>query len=536
MARMKRRKKPKTEPFLEHISPPARSNEYLSCSDLSEDTSSVSISYGGFNQTTVDLTVSPVKQPKQESSNPWSPVKTEFAVSSINIESSVIETTASVDSDHNGQSSTDAPLPVPVRAALSPVAPERPSMPSPRRSPTASQVNRIVCSELEQLLESGVPDNNLESSVDTLLPPARVTEICGKENTISAGYKPVKRVTLNDLELCTPVQRQSHGMDLMDSDSVLCEDTSDTDMLTSVPGSESSESDQYEDSQIVTYNHHIQVDHNQPSLPVDAVSKGSMEQICEALNAPASPVSFHSEDVAVPMMEDIPSQCSPPRSEPPRVFAFSMIDGNYKAHYYDVVTRMGAQVVENEAEFGALTHVVAGRLCRSSKFLAASAGGRWVLKTDYIEQCEREGRWCEEGPYEWCSNNCPSASASDLNLLNVPYYWRNTMLGDANNGPFSGMHVVLWVKKHPDILPVILTLGKAASVVGVQVPPYSDDLLKSVTHVLVEEAILNEENEKYLMQFKRLNVMPISTRYVAEKLITPSKTPQQFEIVGCKKK
>ncbi|KAK2501553.1 hypothetical protein MC885_017447 [Smutsia gigantea] len=47
------------------------------------------------------------------------------------------------------------------------------------------------------------------------------------------------------------------------------------------------------------------------------------------------------------------------------------------------------------------THLIAERLCKSEKFLAACAAGKWVLTKDYVIHSARSGRWLDETTYEW---------------------------------------------------------------------------------------------------------------------------------------
>lgn len=47
------------------------------------------------------------------------------------------------------------------------------------------------------------------------------------------------------------------------------------------------------------------------------------------------------------------------------------------------------------------THLIVGNPTRSEKFLSACAAGRWILTQSYVLDSGRQGRWLDEGSYEW---------------------------------------------------------------------------------------------------------------------------------------
>ncbi|KAH0505704.1 SMC5-SMC6 complex localization factor protein 1 [Microtus ochrogaster] len=91
------------------------------------------------------------------------------------------------------------------------------------------------------------------------------------------------------------------------------------------------------------------------------------------------------------------------------------------------------------------THLIAERLCKSEKFLAACAAGKWVLTKDYIIQSAKSGRWLDETTYEW-GYKIEKDSHYSPQMQSAPKRWREELKRTGAPGAFHRWKVVLLVR------------------------------------------------------------------------------------------
>ncbi|KAL0979781.1 hypothetical protein UPYG_G00189560 [Umbra pygmaea] len=127
------------------------------------------------------------------------------------------------------------------------------------------------------------------------------------------------------------------------------------------------------------------------------------------------------------------------------------------------------------------THLIVSHApMASEKFLAACAGGKWIVTPNYIFDSHKNGSWLTEGLYEVDASHVPGA-------LNPVKVWRERVTRGEVAGAFEGWRVLLVAKPtQTDIFKRILKAGKAtvqaSSSPSIDNTQYSsnDDL----THVL----------------------------------------------------
>ncbi|KAM5298195.1 SMC5-SMC6 complex localization factor protein 1 [Ctenodactylus gundi] len=136
------------------------------------------------------------------------------------------------------------------------------------------------------------------------------------------------------------------------------------------------------------------------------------------------------------------------------------------------------------------THLIAERLCKSEKFLAACAAGKWVLTKDYIIHSALSGRWLDETTYEW-GYKIEKDSHYSPQMQSAPKRWREQLKRTGAPGAFHRWKVVLLVRanKQSDSLIRVLEAGKA----DVILPKSSSS---GITHVIASNARINAEKEK----------------------------------------
>ncbi|XP_078531514.1 SMC5-SMC6 complex localization factor protein 1 isoform X2 [Lissotriton helveticus] len=105
------------------------------------------------------------------------------------------------------------------------------------------------------------------------------------------------------------------------------------------------------------------------------------------------------------------------------------------------------------------THLIAKKVCKSEKWLAACAAGKWVLTKEYVIDSVKSGRWLDEAAYEW---GC--TFEKDSQVKSAPKRWREKLSLAGSLGAFHGWKVVLLIKesdKRRDAFQRVLLAGKA---------------------------------------------------------------------------
>ncbi|XP_020864331.1 SMC5-SMC6 complex localization factor protein 1 isoform X2 [Phascolarctos cinereus] len=141
------------------------------------------------------------------------------------------------------------------------------------------------------------------------------------------------------------------------------------------------------------------------------------------------------------------------------------------------------------------THLIAKHACKSEKYLAACAAGKWVLTKDYIINSAESGRWLNETTYEW-GYKIEKDSHYSPQMQSAPRRWRKELTSTGAPGAFHRWKVVLLVKegsKGRDSLARVLNAGKAQ----VFLPSNSPS---GITHVISSDTNLSAEEAKYTFE------------------------------------
>ncbi|NWU98936.1 SLF1 protein, partial [Upupa epops] len=88
------------------------------------------------------------------------------------------------------------------------------------------------------------------------------------------------------------------------------------------------------------------------------------------------------------------------------------------------------------------THLIAKKLCKSEKFLAACAAGKWILTKDYVINSAKSGRWLNETTYEW-GYQIEKDSHCSPQMQSAPKRWREELTRSGAPGAFHVWNVVL---------------------------------------------------------------------------------------------
>ncbi|XP_062985665.1 SMC5-SMC6 complex localization factor protein 1 isoform X2 [Elgaria multicarinata webbii] len=158
----------------------------------------------------------------------------------------------------------------------------------------------------------------------------------------------------------------------------------------------------------------------------------------------------------------------------------------------ELLQKLGCVFFDTE-QYRNCTHLIAKRPCKSEKFLAACAAGKWILTKDYIINSAESGRWLDETTYEW-GYKIEKGSHYSPQMQSAPKRWREELTHSGAAGAFHRWKVVLLViggDKRKDSFIRILEAGKANIYTTLSAP-------KDITHVLTNNSALSEESEKHL--------------------------------------
>ncbi|NXX82703.1 SLF1 protein, partial [Urocolius indicus] len=109
------------------------------------------------------------------------------------------------------------------------------------------------------------------------------------------------------------------------------------------------------------------------------------------------------------------------------------------------------------------THLIAKRLCKSEKFLAACAAGKWILTKEYVINSAESGRWLDETTYEW-GYEIEKDTHYSPQIQSAPKRWREELTRSGAPGAFHRWKVVLPVMEGDKLMASVrrvLQAGKA---------------------------------------------------------------------------
>ncbi|KFV40345.1 Ankyrin repeat domain-containing protein 32, partial [Gavia stellata] len=141
------------------------------------------------------------------------------------------------------------------------------------------------------------------------------------------------------------------------------------------------------------------------------------------------------------------------------------------------------------------THLIAKKLCKSEKFLAACAAGKWILTEEYVINSAESGRWLDETTYEW-GYEIEKDTHYSPQMQSAPKRWREELTRSSAPGAFHRWKVVLPVKegdKRMASIRRVLQAGKATIC-------SSQNAERNITHVFIINKIVPMQNKKCLSE------------------------------------
>ncbi|KFQ24983.1 Ankyrin repeat domain-containing protein 32, partial [Merops nubicus] len=142
-------------------------------------------------------------------------------------------------------------------------------------------------------------------------------------------------------------------------------------------------------------------------------------------------------------------------------------------------------------------HLIAKKLSKSEKFLAACAAGKWILTKEYIINSAESGRWLDETTYEW-GYEIEKDTHYSPQMQSAPKRWREELTRSGAPGAFHRWKVVLPAKKGGKEMACIrrvLEAGKATIC-------SAEDTDCTVTHVFVSNKFFLLQSKECLSETK----------------------------------
>uniref|UniRef100_A0A5F8GTI3 SMC5-SMC6 complex localization factor 1 n=1 Tax=Monodelphis domestica TaxID=13616 RepID=A0A5F8GTI3_MONDO len=168
--------------------------------------------------------------------------------------------------------------------------------------------------------------------------------------------------------------------------------------------------------------------------------------------------------------------------------------GKEKEDVTKLLLKLDCTFIKNK-QYRNCTHLIAKHACKSEKYLAACAAGKWVLTKDYIINSAESGRWLDETTYEW-GYKIEKDSHYSPQMQSAPKRWRKELTNTGAPGAFHRWKVVLLVKegsKGRDSLTRVLGAGKAQVFLPNNTP-------KGITHVITMNTNSSAEKAKYTFE------------------------------------
>lgn len=156
----------------------------------------------------------------------------------------------------------------------------------------------------------------------------------------------------------------------------------------------------------------------------------------------------------------------------------------------EMLLKLDCVFVDNK-KYRNCTHLIAKKLCKSEKFLAACAAGKWILTKEYIINSAESGRWLDETTYEW-GYKIEKDTHYSPQMQSAPKRWRKELKNSGAPGAFHRWKVILAVKEGYEQVAAIrrvLEAGKATVC-------SSQNVESDITHVFILNKFFPVQKEK----------------------------------------
>ncbi|XP_063973163.1 DNA topoisomerase 2-binding protein 1 isoform X2 [Diachasmimorpha longicaudata] len=170
-------------------------------------------------------------------------------------------------------------------------------------------------------------------------------------------------------------------------------------------------------------------------------------------------------------------------------FKFMLSGIKDRENYEALIIKLGGEVSTQSVFDDSATHLLCIRPSRNEKMLGSIAGGKWVLHSSYLRDCEVANRFIDEERYEWGNplNEGvvpPIEADSEKTIAAAAHRWR-LALENSRNAAFEGIVAMLIVNKDKyDQFERLIRAG-GGTVVHAKPPYDSSPTGRKITHCFI---------------------------------------------------
>ncbi|KAM1207767.1 hypothetical protein COP2_008565 [Malus domestica] len=189
-----------------------------------------------------------------------------------------------------------------------------------------------------------------------------------------------------------------------------------------------------------------------------------------------------------------------------------------RKEFQKVIKRLKAKCCRDSHHWSyQATHFISpDRVGRTEKFFAAVASGRWILKSDYLEASDKEGRFLEEEPYEWYKNGLGEDGTINLE---APRKWR-LLRERTGHGAFHGMRIIIYGECIAPPLDTLKRVMKAGDgTILATSPPYTRFLKSGVDYAIVSPGM--PRADMWVQELLKHEVPCVVADYLVEYVCKP---------------
>ncbi|XP_058770310.1 BRCT domain-containing protein At4g02110-like [Vicia villosa] len=189
-----------------------------------------------------------------------------------------------------------------------------------------------------------------------------------------------------------------------------------------------------------------------------------------------------------------------------------------RKEFQQVIKRLKGRLCRDSHQWSyQATHFIAPEpIRRTEKFFAATASGRWVLKTDFLTASSQAGKFMPEEPYEWHNNGLTGDGAINME---APRKWR-LVKERTGHGAFYGMRIVVY---GACFVPPLDTLKRAVKAgdgtILATSPPYTRFLDSGVDYAIVSPGI--PQVDLWVQEFLKHEIPCVVADYLVEYVCKP---------------
>ncbi|XP_035690532.1 SMC5-SMC6 complex localization factor protein 1-like [Branchiostoma floridae] len=208
------------------------------------------------------------------------------------------------------------------------------------------------------------------------------------------------------------------------------------------------------------------------------------------------------------------------------VFQLSGFSGKERDDLTSKIQKLKGVCLQEQPYKPSCTHIISSKPCRSEKYLAACAAGKWIVTRKFLDDSSAAGRWLDESPYEY-GHKATLHKAYPVTLLQAPRRWRQRVAQETV-GAFAGWRSIVVVddQKRRAAYKRLLEAGGATVLKAKTVAHSQAVYAPQLTHVFLEK--------KYDSAFRilrRRGVLCLSPDYIAEFLLrNPPAEPAKFDV------